>query len=68
MKDPVHRQPYGIIPKQIKEFIKKRPKGRFYDRMIGVVVTNRYFTEPAIKLASKLKIILWDRDFIKEFQ
>ena len=40
----------------------------YYDRMIGVVITNRYFTEPAIKLASKLKIILWDRDFIKEFQ
>jgi restriction system protein len=40
----------------------------YYDRMIGVVITNQYFTEPAIKLASKLKIILWDRDFIKEFQ
>ena len=39
----------------------------YYDRMIGVVITNQYFTEPAIKLAAKLKVVLWDRDFIKEF-
>ena len=33
--------------------------------MIGVVITNQYLTEPVIKPASKLKIILRDRDFIK---
>lgn len=37
----------------------------FYDRMIGVVMTNQYYTQPAEELASKLKIILWDRDRLK---
>ena len=38
----------------------------FYDRMIGVVMTNQYYTQPAEELASKLKIILWDRDRLKK--
>ena len=38
----------------------------YYDRMIGVVITNQYFTEPAIKLASKLNVILWDRDNLND--
>lgn len=38
----------------------------FYERMIGVVMTNQYFTQPAMELASKLKIILWDRDQLKK--
>lgn len=37
----------------------------FYDRMIGVVMTNQYYTQPAEELAYKLKIILWDRDRLK---
>ena len=36
----------------------------YYDRMVGVVITNQYYTQPAIDLAAKLKIILWDRDYI----
>lgn len=36
----------------------------YYDLMVGVVMTNQYFTEPAVKAAKKLKIMLWDRDYI----
>ncbi len=36
----------------------------YYDRMVGVVITNQYYTQPAIDLAAKLKILLWDRDYI----
>ena len=36
----------------------------YYDRMVGVVITNQYYTQPAIDLAVKLKILLWDRDYI----
>ena len=34
----------------------------YYDRMVGVVMTNQYFTEPAQLMAGKLRIVLWDRD------
>lgn len=40
----------------------------YYDRMVGVVMTNQYFTASAVKLAKKLKVMLWDRDFIKEME
>ncbi len=36
----------------------------YYDCMVGVVMTNQYFTSPAVKMASKLNIMLWDRDYI----
>jgi restriction system protein len=36
----------------------------FYDRMVGVVMTNQYFTQPAVELAQKLNILLWDRGYI----
>lgn len=36
----------------------------YYDCMIGVVMTNQYFTAPAVELARKLKIMLWDRGYI----
>ncbi|MDE7286843.1 MAG: restriction endonuclease, partial [Lachnospiraceae bacterium] len=32
----------------------------YYDRMVGVVLTNQYFTAPAVDAAKKLKILLWD--------
>ena len=38
----------------------------FYDRMVGVVMTNQYFTQPAVELAQKLKIMLWDRDYVDD--
>ncbi|MCR5717382.1 MAG: restriction endonuclease [Lachnospiraceae bacterium] len=38
----------------------------YYDLMVAGVITNQYFTEPAVKAAKKLKIMLWDRDYIDE--
>ena len=34
------------------------------DRMGGAVMTNQYFTDPAVEAARKLKILLWDRDYL----
>ena len=36
----------------------------YYDRMVGVVMTNQYFTQPAVELAQKLNIMLWDRGYV----
>jgi restriction system protein len=36
----------------------------YYDRMVGAVLTNQYFTQPAVEAAKKLKILLWDRDYM----
>lgn len=36
----------------------------YYDRMVGVVMTNQYFTTPAVEVAKKLKILLWDRGYL----
>ncbi|MDR2889804.1 MAG: restriction endonuclease [Lachnospiraceae bacterium] len=38
----------------------------YYDRMVGVVMTNQYFTTPAVEAARKLKILLWDGGYIDE--
>ncbi|MCD8068172.1 MAG: restriction endonuclease [Lachnospiraceae bacterium] len=38
----------------------------FYDCMVGVVMTNQYFTQPAVEAARKLKILLWDRGYLEE--
>lgn len=38
----------------------------YYDCMVGVVMTNQYFTKPAIEFASKLNILLWDGDYIAD--
>lgn len=38
----------------------------YYDRMVGCVLTNQYFTQPAVEAAKKLKILLWDRDYLEE--
>lgn len=37
----------------------------YYDRMVGAVLTNQYFTKPAVQAARKLKILLWDRDYLE---
>ena len=37
----------------------------YYDRMVGAVMTNQYFTGPALEAAKKLKILLWDRGYIE---
>lgn len=36
----------------------------YYDRMVGVVMTNQYFTAPAAEAAGKLRILLWDRGYL----
>ncbi|MCH4193552.1 MAG: restriction endonuclease [Butyrivibrio sp.] len=36
----------------------------FYDRMVGAVMTNQYFTAPAVDAARKLKILMWDRGYL----
>lgn len=37
----------------------------YYDRMVGAVLTNQYFTTPAVEAARKLKILLWDRGYLE---
>lgn len=36
----------------------------YYDCMVGAVMTNQYFTAPAVNAARKLKILLWDRGYL----
>jgi len=36
----------------------------FYDCMVGVVMTNQYFSKPAREFAAKLNVLLWDGDYI----
>lgn len=38
----------------------------YYDRMVGVVMSNQYFTKNAVQMAQKLKIMLWDRGYLEE--
>ena len=38
----------------------------YYDRMVGVVMSNQYFTKNATDMARKLKIMLWDRGYLEE--
>lgn len=38
----------------------------YYDKMIGVVMSNQYFTKNAVEMARKLKILLWDRGYLEE--
>lgn len=40
----------------------------YYDRMVGAVLTNQYFTRPAVEAAKKLKILLWDRGHLEGMQ
>ncbi len=40
----------------------------YYDRMVGAVLTNQYFTAPAVKAAKKLKILLWDRGYLERME
>jgi len=37
----------------------------YYERMVGVVLTNQYFTAPAVEVANKLKVMLWDRGYLE---
>ena len=40
----------------------------FYGRMVGTVMTNQYFTAPAVAFASKLNILLWDGGYLEEIE
>ena len=37
----------------------------YYGCMVGAVMTNQYFTDPARKLAAGLGVLLWDRDHLE---
>ncbi len=56
-------KPIGV--KAIQEVYAGRD---FYGRMVGVVMTNQYFTQPAVEMAKKLNIMLWDRDYIRDME
>lgn len=40
----------------------------YYDRMVGCVLTNQYFTKSAVNAAKKLKILLWDREYLETLE
>lgn len=54
-----YNSPVGI--KAVQEAYAGRD---YYDCMVGVVMTNQYFTKPAVEAAKKLKIVLWDRGYL----
>ena len=56
-----YSEPVGV--KAVQEAYAGRD---YYDRMVGVVMTNQYFTAPAVEAARKLKIMLWDRGYLDE--
>ena len=55
-----YAEPVGV--KAIQEAFAGR---EYYDRMVGAVLTNQYFTAPAVEAAKKLKILLWDRGYLE---
>lgn len=55
-----YNAPIGI--KAVQEIYAGRD---YYDRMVGVVMTNQYFTSAAVDAAKKLKILLWDRGYLE---
>lgn len=58
-----YSKPVGI--KAVQEAYAGRD---YYDRMVGAVLTNQYFTKPAMNAARKLKILLWDRDYLQTLE
>ena len=56
-----YTDPVGV--KAIQEAYAGR---EYYDRMVGAVLTNQYFTAPAVEAAKKLKILLWDRGYLEQ--
>ncbi len=52
-------KPIGV--KAVQEIYAGRD---YYGKMVGVVMTNQYFTQPAVDLAQKLNIMLWDRGYV----
>lgn len=56
-----YEEPVGV--KAVQEAYAGRD---YYDRMVGVVMSNQYFTKNAVEMARKLKILLWDRGYLEE--
>lgn len=56
-----YEEPVGV--KAVQEAYAGRD---YYDRMVGVVMSNQYFTKNAVEMARKLKIMLWDRGYLEE--
>ena len=56
-----YSEPVGV--KAVQEAYSGRD---YYDRMVGAVLTNQYFTQPAVDAAKKLKILLWDRGYLEQ--
>ena len=55
-----YHSPIGI--KAVQEAYAGRD---YYDRMVGAVMTNQYFTSAAAEAAGKLRILLWDRGYME---
>ena len=55
-----YADPVGV--KAVQEAFAGR---EYYDCMVGAVLTNQYFTAPAVEAAKKLKILLWDRGYLE---
>lgn len=55
-----YQNPVGV--KAIQEVYAGR---EYYDCMVGAVLTNQYFTAPAVEAAKKLKILMWDRGYLE---
>lgn len=58
-----HAAPVGV--KAVQEAYAGRD---YYDCMVGAVLTNQYFTQPAVEAAKKLKILLWDRGYLESME
>lgn len=56
-----YEEPVGV--KAVQEAYAGRD---YYDKMVGVVMSNQYFTKGATEMARKLKILLWDRGYLEE--
>ena len=56
---------YGIDILAEKDGVTYAIQCKCYDRMVGAVLTNQYFTQPAVEAAKKLKILLWDRGYLE---
>lgn len=54
-----YQEPVGV--KAIQEVYAGKD---YYDCMVGAVLTNQYFTQPATDMAKKLNILLWDRGYL----
>lgn len=54
-----YQEPVGV--KAIQEAYAGK---EYYEKMIGAVMTNQYFTSPAVEAAKKLRILLWDRGYL----